>query len=175
MFFTLFYPSTSPKASFALISFLLNLLTTASGNSAPAIKVTLSFVSLEAMFVARFVAAAFWRGCGLLLPNCGLLLLQQVGQQKSAKSLRVSSGLETRSSAFGCRHGFVPEMFTSSSFPHNLVKYKHVHFAYTVNIKPKCQWPGFLCRHVVFSKRELTFTFAICCRPSVCRLSVCRL
>jgi len=24
----------------------------------------------------------------------------------------------------------------------------------------------------VFSKRELTFTFAICCRPSVCRLSV---
>ena len=25
---------------------------------------------------------------------------------------------------------------------------------------------------VVFSERELTFTFAICCRPSVCRLSV---
>ena len=24
----------------------------------------------------------------------------------------------------------------------------------------------------VFSERELTFTFAICCRPSVCRLSV---
>ena len=26
----------------------------------------------------------------------------------------------------------------------------------------------------LFSERELTFTFAICCRPSVCRLSVCR-
>jgi len=29
-------------------------------------------------------------------------------------------------------------------------------------------------RTTVFSERELTFTFAICCRPSVC-LSVCRL
>ena len=29
--------------------------------------------------------------------------------------------------------------------------------------------------HLVFSERELTFTFAICYRPSVCRLSVCRL
>jgi len=31
------------------------------------------------------------------------------------------------------------------------------------------------CRlaRVVFSERELTFTFAICYRPSVCRLSVC--
>jgi len=29
---------------------------------------------------------------------------------------------------------------------------------------------------MVFSERELTFTFAICYRPSVCRLSVvCRL
>ena len=27
---------------------------------------------------------------------------------------------------------------------------------------------------MLFSERELTFTFAICCRPSVCRLSVCR-
>jgi len=27
-----------------------------------------------------------------------------------------------------------------------------------------------IIRH--FSERELTFTFAICCRPSVCRLSV---
>ena len=26
---------------------------------------------------------------------------------------------------------------------------------------------------IVFSERELTFTFAICRRPSVCRLSVC--
>jgi len=30
-------------------------------------------------------------------------------------------------------------------------------------------------RVVIFSERELVFTFAICCRPSVCRLSVCRL
>ena len=30
-------------------------------------------------------------------------------------------------------------------------------------------------RFNVFSERELTFTFAICYRPSVCRLSVCRL
>ena len=28
---------------------------------------------------------------------------------------------------------------------------------------------------VLFSERELMFTFAICYRPSVCRLSVCRL
>ena len=27
----------------------------------------------------------------------------------------------------------------------------------------------------IFSERELKFTFAICRRPSVCRLSVCRL
>jgi len=34
-------------------------------------------------------------------------------------------------------------------------------------------WPGpFLLSISVFSERELTFTFAICCRPSV-RLSVC--
>ena len=25
---------------------------------------------------------------------------------------------------------------------------------------------------VIFNERELTFTFAICCRPSICRLSV---
>jgi len=30
-----------------------------------------------------------------------------------------------------------------------------------------------LCTKLVFSERELTFTFAICRRPSVCRLSVC--
>ena len=28
---------------------------------------------------------------------------------------------------------------------------------------------------VIFSERELMFMFAICRRPSVCRLSVCRL
>ena len=31
----------------------------------------------------------------------------------------------------------------------------------------------FCTEFVVFSERELTFTFAICYRPSVCRLSVC--
>jgi len=30
-----------------------------------------------------------------------------------------------------------------------------------------------LTRLLLFSERELTFTFAICRRPSVCRLSVC--
>ena len=29
------------------------------------------------------------------------------------------------------------------------------------------------CKRILFSERELTFTFAICYRPSVCRLSVC--
>jgi len=34
-----------------------------------------------------------------------------------------------------------------------------------------CSWfTGFIS--VVFSERELTFTFAVCYRPSVCRLSV---
>jgi len=32
-----------------------------------------------------------------------------------------------------------------------------------------------LQRFSIISERELTFTFAICYRPSVCRLSVCRL
>ena len=32
-----------------------------------------------------------------------------------------------------------------------------------------------ILRAVVFSERELMFMFAICRRPSVCRLSVCRL
>ena len=30
-------------------------------------------------------------------------------------------------------------------------------------------------RNLFFSERELKFMFAICRRPSVCRLSVCRL
>jgi len=29
--------------------------------------------------------------------------------------------------------------------------------------------------NAIFSERELTFTFDICYRPSICRLSVCRL
>ena len=63
MFFTLFYPSMSPNASFALISFFLHSLPKAPDNTA-AIKITSSSVSHEAMFVASLGAAAFWRGCG---------------------------------------------------------------------------------------------------------------
>jgi len=36
-----------------------------------------------------------------------------------------------------------------------------------LNTKQQQYWAA------VFSERELTFTFAICYRPSVCRLSVC--
>jgi len=73
--FTLFYPSTSPNASFAFISFFLQSLTKAPHDNTPAIKIT-SPVSLEATFVVRSVAAAFghgyhththnntWHGCG---------------------------------------------------------------------------------------------------------------
>ena len=88
MFFTLFYPSTSPNASFALISFFLRSLTKAPANNTPAIKITSSSVSLEAMFVTRFVAAALWRGCGQIFvaaASCAIV---------RNKSLRVSSGLD---------------------------------------------------------------------------------
>jgi len=44
--------------------FFLHSLTKASDNNIPALKITSSSVKLEAMCVARFVAAAFWRGCG---------------------------------------------------------------------------------------------------------------
>ena len=47
-----------------------------------------------------------------------------------------------------------------------------------VAAKLLCAVPSAAAAHVVvsiFSERELTFTFAICYRPSVCRLSVCRL
>ena len=62
--FPLFYPSTSPNASFELISFFLHSLRKAPDNNTLTIKIASSSVSLEAIFVARFVAAAFWRGCG---------------------------------------------------------------------------------------------------------------
>jgi len=62
VFFT-FSPSMSPNALFKLISFFLHSLRKAPDNSTPAIKIPPSSVSLETMFVARFVAAAFWRGC----------------------------------------------------------------------------------------------------------------
>jgi len=42
----------------------LHSLTKASDNNTAAIKITSLSVSLETMFVACFVAAAFWRGCG---------------------------------------------------------------------------------------------------------------
>ena len=52
-------------------------------NNTPAIKITSSSVSLEAMFVARFVAAAF----DVVADT--FLLLQQVAQQKSATKVYV--------------------------------------------------------------------------------------
>jgi len=94
VFFTLFYPSTRPNASFALISFLLTLshsLTKASDNNTPAIKIPPSSVSLEAMFVARFVAAVFWRGCGQIF-----VAATSCATKVRNKSLRVSSGLGGR-------------------------------------------------------------------------------
>jgi len=36
------------------------------------------------------------------------------------------------------------------------------------------KWETFVVVFIVFSERELAFTFAICRRASVCRLSVCR-
>jgi len=53
------------------------------------------------------------------------------------------------------------------------------HCSFTLNWQ-KCQlnrsnWIFILHFCTVFSERGLMFTFAICCRPSVCRLSVCRL
>ena len=86
--FTLFYPSTSPNASFALISFFLHSLTKAPDNNTPAIKITSSSVSLEARFVARFVAAAFWRGWGQIF-----VATASCATKVRNKSLRVSSGL----------------------------------------------------------------------------------
>ena len=49
----------------------------------------------------------------------------------------------------------------------------HRIFVYEVVIKQLLGLPRF--QNLLFSERELTFTFAICYRPSVCRLSVCRL
>jgi len=71
----------------ALISFFLHSLTKMSANNTTAIKVISSCVSLEAMFLA----AAFYHDFGMVGDR--FLLLQQVAQQKSATSLRVSSGL----------------------------------------------------------------------------------
>jgi len=47
----------------------------------------------------------------------------------------------------------------------------------TLNDLEQRNGPYFALIHRIFSERELTFTFAICCRPSVCRLAsvVCRL
>jgi len=84
----MFYPSTSPNASFALISFFLHSLTEAPDNDTP-IKITSSSpVSLEAMFVTRFVAAAFLRGCGQIF-----VAAASCARKVRNKSLRVSLGL----------------------------------------------------------------------------------
>ena len=87
VFSTLFYPPTSSNASIALISLFLNLLKTAPDNSTPAIKITSSFVSVEAMFVARIVAVAFWRGCWQIC-----VAAASCATKVRNKSLRVSSG-----------------------------------------------------------------------------------
>jgi len=88
LFFTLFYPSTSLNAlMFALISFFLHSLTKAVDNNT-LIKIISSSVSLEAMFVARFVAAAFWRGCGQIF-----VAAASCATKVRNKSLCVSSGL----------------------------------------------------------------------------------
>ena len=47
---------------------------------------------------------------------------------------------------------------------------------YVLPVPPSCEsvglWAADLCPLTTFSERELTFTFAICCRPSVCLSSV---
>jgi len=53
----------SLNTSFELISFFLHSLTKVPDNNTQAVKITSSSVSLEAVSVAGFVAAAFWRGC----------------------------------------------------------------------------------------------------------------
>jgi len=85
----LFYPSTSPKASFVLISFF-HSLTKVADNNTPAVKITSLSVSVEATFVAHFVTVQ--RHFGMVAER--FLLLQQVAQQKSTTSLCASSGLQ---------------------------------------------------------------------------------
>jgi len=75
---------------YALISFFLHSLTKSPDNNTPAVKTTASSMSLEAMFVARFVAAAFWRGCGQIF-----LAATSCAAKVRNKSLRVSSGLSS--------------------------------------------------------------------------------
>ena len=89
VFFMLFYPSTSPNASFVLIS-VYHSLTKAADNNTPAVKITSLSVSLEATFVAHFVTVL--RHFDMAADR--FLLLQQAAQQMYATSLRVSSGLE---------------------------------------------------------------------------------
>ena len=50
----------------------------------------------------------------------------------------------------------------------NLIRYKLRQLLQTINGR---SYPS--CSVIAYSERELTFTFAICYRPSVCRLSVC--
>jgi len=92
VFFTLFYPSMSPNVSFELISFFLHSLRKAPDSNSPSIKIPSSSVSLEAMFVARFVAAVFRRGCGQIF-----VAATSCATKVRNKSLRVSSGKERKS------------------------------------------------------------------------------
>ena len=91
-----------------LLAFFLPSLTKARDNNTPAIKITSSSASLEATFVVRFVAAAFWRGCGQIF-----VAAASCATKVCSKSLRVSSGLvlqaqcrqtgHCRTQSFACR------------------------------------------------------------------------
>jgi len=69
-----------------LLAFFLTLIKKAPDNNTPAIKISPSSVLLEveAMVVARFVAAAFWR-----MVADRFWMLQLVAQQKSMCVIRV--------------------------------------------------------------------------------------
>ena len=88
--FTLFYPSTSPNASFKLISFFVHSLTKAPDNNTPATKIPPVSVSLELSCLLRILLQLHF---GVVADR--FLLLQQVAQkspqQKSACVIRVAS------------------------------------------------------------------------------------
>jgi len=70
-----------------LLAFFYHSLTKAADNNTPAIKITSLSVPLEAMFVARFITAALWHGCGQIF-----VAAASCGTKVRNKSLRVSSG-----------------------------------------------------------------------------------
>jgi len=82
VFFTLFYPSTSPDASFALISFFLTLIKKTDDHT-PEIKIPSLSVSLKPSLLRVLLQLHF----GVVADR--FLLLQQVAQQKSATKVCV--------------------------------------------------------------------------------------